>query len=94
MSELWVFDKQMLCDSKETPTVIHDENDTFYEENEDDTLNENKIPVISSERATYIMNVCTGRILIADINASRLLLWYPILFKECYTDLKNGEILR
>jgi predicted transcriptional regulator len=36
-------------------------------EDKNDTLNENKIPVMSSQRATYIMNVCTGRILIEDI---------------------------
>jgi hypothetical protein len=84
-------------DSKVAPPVIEDENDTYYEEDEDDTLNENKIPVMSSQRATYIMNVCMGRILIEDMSANgycfgiQLCLTYKSM-TECYTDLKNGEI--
>jgi hypothetical protein len=41
-------------------------NDNSDMEDKNDTLNENKIPVMSSQRATYIMNVCTGHILIED----------------------------
>jgi hypothetical protein len=84
-------------DSKVAPPVIEDENDTFYEEDEENTLNENKIPVMSSQRATYIMNVCTGRILIEDLSVDGYCsgIQFCLSYKsmaECYTDLKNGEI--
>jgi hypothetical protein len=81
-------------DSKEATLVDHDENDTLYEEDEDG----NKTPVMTSQRATYIMNVCTGRILIEDLSVRgycfgiQLCLSYKSM-SECYTDLKNGEIL-
>jgi hypothetical protein len=85
------------ADSKEAPPIIEDENDTLYEEDEDDILNENKTPVMTPERATYIMLVCTGRILIEDLSVDgycsgiQLCLSYKSM-AECYTDLKNGEI--
>lgn len=84
-------------DSKEAPPIIEDENDTFYEEDEDDTLNENKTPIMTAERATYIMLVCTGRILIEDLSVSGYCsgIQFCLSYKsmaECYTDLKNGEI--
>jgi hypothetical protein len=84
-------------DSKEAAPIIEDENDTFYEEDEDDTLNENKTPVMTSERATYIMLVCTGRILIEDLSINGYCsgIQFCLTYKsmaECYTDLKNGEI--
>jgi hypothetical protein len=66
-------------------------------EDKNDTLNENKIPVMSSQRATYIMNVCTGRILIEDLSVNgycfgiQLCLSYKSM-AECYSDLKNGDI--
>jgi hypothetical protein len=59
---------------------------------------ENKTPVMTPARATYIMNVCTGRILIEDLSVNgycfgiQLCLSYKSM-SECYTDLKNGEIL-
>jgi hypothetical protein len=68
-------------------------NDNSDMEEED----ENKIPVMSSQRATYIMNVCTGRILIDDLSVNgycsgiQFCLTYKSMAK-CYTDLKNGEI--
>lgn len=52
---------------------------------------------MSPERFSYIYNVCTGRILVADLVASgycfqlNLCLDYKPT-EECYTDLKNGLI--
>jgi hypothetical protein len=74
-----------------------EENDTFYEEDEDDTSNKNRTPIMTPERATYIMLVCTGRILIEDLSVSGYCsgIQFCLSYKsmgECYTDLKNGEI--
>jgi hypothetical protein len=68
-------------------------NDNSDMEEEDET----KIPVMSSQRATYIMNVCTGRILIDDLSVNRYCsgIQFCLTYKsmaKCYTDLKNGEI--
>jgi hypothetical protein len=57
----------------------------------------NKIPVMTSERATYIMLVCAGRILIEDLGVDRHCsgIQFCLTYKsmaESYTDLKNGEI--
>jgi hypothetical protein len=52
---------------------------------------------MTPERASYIYNVCTGRILVADMSVSGYCtgLHLCLMYKtnaECYTDLKNGEI--
>lgn len=52
---------------------------------------------MTSERAAYIYNVCTGRFLVADIGVSGYCtgiiscLQYKTAL-ECINDLKNGEI--
>jgi hypothetical protein len=52
---------------------------------------------ISPEKANYIMNVCSGRYLVSDLEAEsyctdlNLCLDYKSV-GECYADLKNGLI--
>ena len=56
-----------------------------------------KMTRIYSRESTYIMNVCTGRILIEDMSVNgycfgtQPCLTYKSM-AECYIDLKNGEI--
>jgi hypothetical protein len=59
--------------------------------------NESKTPVMTSQRATYIINVCTGRILNEDLSVDGYCFGIQLCLPhksmaECYTDLKNGEI--
>jgi hypothetical protein len=52
---------------------------------------------MTSDRAAYVFNVCTGRFLVDDMSVSgyctgiRLCLQYKTAI-ECHNDLENGEI--
>ena len=52
---------------------------------------------MTSDRAAYIFNVCTGRFLVADMSVSGYCtgimscLQYKTVI-DCYNDLENGEI--
>jgi hypothetical protein len=61
------------------------------------TVDGAKAVEITPERFSYIMGICTGRILVADLTASGYCidLNFCLEYKstlECYTDLKNGKI--